>query len=107
MTLEQLSAAATCPNPWCASDPKMHHCPDQATWQGYCAACGVEAPEKSTEADAWAAWNDRGQLVAGQPDDATVERVARLVNEYRETMDREILHSWAKDVVAAMKGPKL
>jgi hypothetical protein len=37
----------------------------------------------------------------------SVEReltLSRLANEFRETMDNDILRSWARDVVAAIKG---
>lgn len=37
-----------------------------------------------------------------RPSQAGDERVARLVKEYRPTMDAEVLHSWAQDVVAAL-----
>ena len=37
-----------------------------------------------------------------RPSQARNERVARLVKEYRPTMDAEVLHSWARDVVAAL-----
>ena len=37
-----------------------------------------------------------------RPSQAGDERVARLVKEYRPTMDAEVLHSWARDVVAAL-----
>ena len=85
MTLEQLSAAATCPNPWCAShkttDPEIraYHAPiiipSGGLYHVACPVCPINGPESATEARAWAAWNTRtGQLVAVQPDDATVER---------------------------------
>ena len=37
-----------------------------------------------------------------RPSQAWDERVTRLVKEYRPTMDAEVLHSWAQDVVAAL-----
>ena len=37
-----------------------------------------------------------------RPSQAGDAGVARLVKEYRPTMDAEVLHSWAQDVVAAL-----
>ena len=114
-TLEQLSAAATelLPCPFCGCGPSSDEHAQQVQFyravgapNGYvwCEGCGAEGPERQDRNAAIAAWNTRtGQLVEVQADDATVER---LMNEYRETMDRDVLHSWAKDVVATMKGPK-
>ena len=74
-TLQQLSAAATCPNPWCASrelpdepdkGPMLFHGLYQSMCIG-CPICGLKGPIRYTEAEAWAAWNDRGQLVEVQP----------------------------------------
>ncbi|AKF13628.1 hypothetical protein PHIN3_365 [Sinorhizobium phage phiN3] len=32
-----------------------------------------------------------------------IEDLQPLINEYRPTMDKDVLHSWAQDVVAALK----
>lgn len=32
--------------------------------------------------------------------------LARLCAEYRNTMDKEVLHAWARDVVAALRAEK-
>lgn len=45
---------------------------------------------------------DKLRADLARPSQAGDERVARLVKEYRPTMDAEVLHSWAQDVVAAL-----
>jgi len=35
-----------------------------------------------------------------------VSALDKLASEYRPTMDREVLHSWAKDIVAALSQPQ-
>ena len=40
--------------------------------------------------------------IVARPSQARDESVARLVKEYRPTMDAEVLHGWAQDVVAAL-----
>lgn len=36
------------------------------------------------------------------PEPTKQDRLLRLAKEYRDTMDREVMTSWAKDVVAAI-----
>ena len=87
MTLEQLSAAATqelLPCPFCGCGPSNDEHAQQVQFyreisapNGYvwCEGCGAEGPWRKDRDEAIAAWNHRtGQLVAVQPDDATVER---------------------------------
>ena len=133
MTLEQLSAAATqelLPCPFCGCGPSNDEHAQQVQFyreisapNGYvwCEGCGAEGPWRKDRDEAIAAWNHRtGQLVAVQPDDATVERVARAIcDTLKAQLERhapevlehlEISPEYWSDVstaaIAAMKVPK-
>lgn len=138
-TLEQLSAAATqgelLPCPFCGREA---HIVERGTGPNgpgffcavscYCGGYSAKAHQSATSnndqmarVEAITRWNTRtGQLVAVQPDDATVERLARaMAPSVFEPFDPEkhgspVNHEFAKAMwirhaekaIAAMKGPK-
>ena len=69
-----------CPVPWCQDatlPPYLAHSPALSEYfVVICAACGCNAPEKPTKAEAIAAWNKR------ESPDARLERIEAAAREF-------------------------
>lgn len=134
-TLDKLSAAATqgewLPCPFCGGQAQITERPQSSKDTGFfCAiSCfcggysahahqhGIAETKEAARHEAIAAWNTRtGQLVAVQPDDATVERVKDAIGTslaYDIGMDvragsltDDEKRKLARKAIAAMEGPK-